>query len=210
MLSIPDESHFIAQLKHGDERAFLTLVEEHHASLMRMARIFVSDHALAEEIVQETWLAVIAGIQGFQGNASIKTWIFAIMSNQAKKHAKKASRTVNLSALNNLQQEDLLNPDASKFKQNGHWLEPIARWNIDPEEELVKGRLLEVIQDTVENIPEKQRIVFTMRDMQGFSAEDVTSVLELSEVNQRVLLHRARAAIREAIATYLQQSEHTT
>ncbi len=207
MLSIADESVFIAQLKHGDEQAFLTLVERHHAGLMRMAMIFVSDTTLAEEIVQETWLAVINGIQKFEGNSSVKTWIFAIMSNQAKKHARRASRTVNLSALNNLTLDDLHNVDAHRFSGKGAWLEPPARWRINPEEALEKGRLLEVVKATIEELPEKQRIVFTMRDIQGFSTADVMSVLDITDANQRILLHRARAAIRAALEIHMTESE---
>lgn len=206
MLSIADESQFIARLRHGDERAFLELVEEHHAGLMRMARIFVSDRSLAEEIVQETWLAVIAGIQSFEGRSSVKTWIFAIMTNQAKKHARKAQRTINLSALNDLRPGDLADVDEGRFAPNGHWLEPPGRWRIDPEEELIRGRLLQVVQDTLDGLPEKQSLVFIMRDVRGISSEDVTSVLELTDANQRVLLHRARAAIRAAIERYLETS----
>lgn len=207
MLSIADESKFIAQLKHGDEQAFMVLVERHHASLMRMAMIFVSDSALAEEIVQETWLAVIHGIQTFEGKSSVKTWIFAIMSNQAKKHARIASRTVNLSALNDLTLDDLHNVDESRFSGKGAWLQPPARWRIDPEEALLTGRMLDVVKLAIEQLTEKQRIVFTMRDVQGFTASDVMSVLDISNANQRILLHRARAAIRMALENHMKESD---
>lgn len=206
MLSIPDESEFIAKLRSGDERAFMELVERHHAGLLRMAQIFVSDRALAEEIVQETWLAVIHGIDAFEGRASIKTWIFAIMTNQAKRHASKARRTINLSALDRLDAEDLYDVDASRFAGNGHWLEPPLRWRINPEERLQRAQLLDVIKGCIESLPEKQRIVVTMRDVQGFTTQDVTSVLGISEGNQRLLLHRARAAIRLAIETHLRDT----
>ena len=207
MLALQDESEFIAQLKGGNERAFLELVERHHAGLMRMAMVFVSNPSIAEEIVQETWLGVINGIQSFKAEASIKTWIFAILSNQAKKHARTAHRSVNLSALGELTLEDLYDADQDRFTARGSWLRPPRRWSIDPEQALLEGRLLEVLSHAIEALPEKQRVVFTMRDIQGFEAQDVLGVLAISSANQRVLLHRARAALRDALERHVQAGE---
>ena len=187
MLSIEDESTFIAQLLGGDEEAFVRLVEKHHDALVRMAMIFVSDRGAAEELVQETWLAVIDGLERFEQRSSLKTWIFAIMANKAKKRAGRDARTVNLSSFAEHDIERMLdNPDEGRFSERGHWSQPPLRWRIDPEERLHKQQLLEVVKDTIEELPELQRIVITMRDVQGFSANDVVGVMERGFTRSRV------------------------
>lgn len=204
MLSIHDESAFIALLLSKDEAAFTRLVQQHHAALMRMAMIFVSDRAAAEELVQETWLAVIDGLERFGQRSSLKTWIFAIMANKAKKRAGKDARTVNLSSFTQQDVERMVeHPDADRFNQRGHWSQPPARWRIDPEERLLRQQLLEVVKDTIEQLPELQRLVVTMRDVQGISSHDTTQMLEITDAHQRVLLHRARASIRAALERHL-------
>lgn len=186
----------------------MRLVEKHHDALVRMAMIFVSDRGAAEELVQETWLAVIDGLERFEQRSSLKTWIFAIMANKAKKRAGRDARTVNLSSFAEHDIERMLdNPDEGRFSERGHWSQPPLRWRIDPEERLHKQQLLEVVKDTIEELPELQRIVITMRDVQGFSANDVVGVMEISNSHQRVLLHRARATIRAALERHLAESE---
>lgn len=208
MLSIEDESAFIASLLGGDEAAFVRLVNKHHDALVRMAMIFVSDRGAAEELVQETWLAVIDGLERFEQRSSLKTWIFAIMANKAKKRAGRDARTINLSSFDEHDVERMLdNPDEGRFDGRGHWTQPPQKWRVDPEERLLKQQLLEVVKDTIEALPEHQRLVVTMRDVQGFSSNDVVAILEISSSNQRVLLHRARATIRAAIERHLAESE---
>lgn len=203
MLKIEDESAFIAHLKSGDEKAFAELVDRHHAGLMRMAMIFVSTRAAAEELVQETWVSVIRGIDRFERRSSLKTWIFAIMTNKAKKRAGKDARTVNLSSFGEHDIERMFDPDEGRFTARSCWQNPPAAWKINPEERVQRNELLGVIARTVEALPPKQKLVFTMRDVQGIDASDISECLEITDSYQRVLLHRARATIRAAIESHL-------
>jgi len=203
MLKIEDESAFIASLKSGDEKAFAELVDRHHAGLMRMAMIFVSTRAAAEELVQETWVSVIRGIDRFERRSSLKTWIFAIMTNKAKKRAGKDARTVNLSSFDEHDIERMFDPDEGRFTARNSWQNPPSAWKINPEERVQRNELLEVIARTVETLPPKQKLVFTMRDVQGIDVSDISECLEITDSYQRVLLHRARATIRAAIESYL-------
>lgn len=207
MLSIENESEFIAQLRGGDEAAFTRLVEKHHAGLMRMAMIFVSAQAAAEELVQETWLAVIDGLDRFEQRSSLKTWIFAIMANKARKRATRDARTVNLSSFDERDLERMLNPDEDRFDGREHWTRPPAPWRVDPEERLLRRQLLEVVKATIDELPARQQIVVTMRDVQGFRGAEVAEVLDISPTHQRVLLHRARGTIRAALERHLAESE---
>ena len=158
--------------------------------------------------MQETWLAVIDGLGGFEQRSSLKTWIFAIMANKARRRASKDARTVNLSSFDERDLERMLHPDEGRFDERGNWTRPPAPWRVNPEERMVRRQLLEVVKEAIEALPDKQRIVVTMRDVQGFHREDVAQVLDVSDTYQRVLLHRGRVAIRAAVERYL--SDHDT
>jgi RNA polymerase sigma-70 factor (ECF subfamily) len=191
----PEETRLVEALRAGDERAFEQLIRMYQGTLLRVAQMYVSSRAVAEEVVQETWLAVLNGIDRFEGRSSLKTWIFRILANRAKTRAEREGRTIPLSALGG--SEPAVEPD--RFDQ-GHWAALPADW---PENRLLGEETLQVIAGAIERLPPTQRAVITLRDVQGWSGEEVRNALELSETNQRVLLHRARSKVREAIEEYL-------
>jgi RNA polymerase sigma-70 factor (ECF subfamily) len=185
----------VEALRAGDERVFEQLVRMYQSTLLRVAQMYVSSRAVAEEVVQETWLAVLNGIDGFEGRSSLKTWIFRILANRAKTRAQREGRTIPFSALSD--SEPAVGPD--RFDR-GHWAAFPADW---PEARLLGDETMHVIDGAIESLPATQRAVITLRDVQGWSAEEVRNALELSETNQRVLLHRARSKVRGALEEYL-------
>jgi len=187
----------VEALRAGDERAFEQLIHSYQSTLVRVARMYVSSQAVAEEVAQETWLAVLTGIDRFEGRSSLKTWIFRILANRAKTRAQREGRTIPFSALGEGDSEPAVEPD--RFS-GGQWASLPADW---PEERLVGDETLRVIAAEIESLPPMQRAVITLRDVQGWSSEDVRNALELSETNQRVLLHRARSKVRGALEEYL-------
>jgi RNA polymerase sigma-70 factor (ECF subfamily) len=204
----PDEAQLVEALRRGDEEAFASLIDRYHASLVRLATVYVRNRSVAEEVAQETWLGVIRGIERFEGRSTLKTWIFRILTNTAKTRAQRESRTVPFSALGDA---DLSEPtvDADRFlppdhlQWPGHWGSPPSSWDGLPESRLLARETLDRVQAAIEALPPAQRQVITLRDVEGWSSEDVCSLLELSEVNQRVLLHRARSKVRRALEEYL-------
>jgi RNA polymerase sigma-70 factor (ECF subfamily) len=201
------DRRLVEALRRGDETAFAGLVDMYHSSLLRLARSYVSDRAVAEEVVQETWLGVIRGIERFEGRSSLKTWMFRILTNTAKKRGVRERRSVPFSALAGPGDEDDVTVDADRFLPEGnlwagHWAAPPTAWGAAPEERLLAGETRGVIEAAVAALPDSQRQVITLRDIEGWSSEEVCNVLDLSEVNQRVLLHRARAKVRAALETY--------
>jgi RNA polymerase sigma-70 factor (ECF subfamily) len=200
-----DETTLLDALRAGDERAFRELVRMYNASLLRVARIYVPTRVLAEEVVQETWLAVLEGVDRFEGRSSLKTWIFRILANRAKTRAVRERRTLPLSAFEPERiQEPALSPDRFRDWNDprwpGHWALPPSAW---PEDKLLAAETREKLAEAIEALPGTQRAVLSLRDLEGWSAEEVCNALELSETNQRVLLHRARAKVRKALEDYL-------
>jgi RNA polymerase sigma-70 factor (ECF subfamily) len=201
-----EEMQLVEALREGDENAFAELVRMYHAALLRVAQIYVSSRSVAEEVVQETWLAVLNGIDRFEGRSSLKTWIFRILANRAKTRAQRESRTIPFSALHNPEGVPEAAVDADRFQDPdhprwpGHWATPPTGW---PEDRLLAAETLSVIEAAIEKLPASQRAVITLRDVQGWSAEEVRNALELTETNQRVLLHRARSKVRRALEEYL-------
>ena len=191
----PEEMQLVEALRAGDEQAFEQLIRMYQGTLLRVAQMYVSSRAVAEEVVQETWLAVLNGIDRFEGRSSLKTWIFRILTNRAKTRAEREGRTIPLSALGD--PEPAVEP--SRFDQ-GQWATLPAEW---PEDRLLGEETLLMIAGAIERLPPTQRAVIALRDVQGWSAEEVRNALELSETNQRVLLHRARAKVRAALEEYL-------
>jgi len=194
-LASGDDRALVEALRAGDEHAFVGLIRAHHSALLRTAMTFVSTRAVAEEVVQETWLGVLAGLDRFEARSSLKTWIFRILANRAKTRAEREGRTIPFSSLGD--SEPAVEPD--RFDR-GHWASLPADW---PEARLLGDETLQVIDAAIESLPPTQRTVITLRDVQGWSAEEVRNVLELSETNQRVLLHRARSKVRGALEEYL-------
>ena len=202
--AVDDEAALVARLRAGDEAAFRALIEMYNAMLVRVARMYVSSQAVAEEVVQETWLAVLEGIDRFEGRSSLKTWLFRILTNRAKTRGIREGRSLPFSAL----EPEGPAVESERFHGGehawpGHWAAPPTGF---PEERLLAGETREVIERAIEALPPTQRAVISLRDIEGWSADEVCNALTLSETNQRVLLHRARAAVRAALEQYLEES----
>jgi RNA polymerase sigma-70 factor, ECF subfamily len=207
-LSIEDRE-LLTALRRRDEGAFASLVETYSSALVRVAMTYVRNRAVAEEVVQETWLGVIRGIERFEGRSSLRTWIFRIAANIAKTRAERERRSVPFSALRLTDDADepAVEPerflDASHDALRGHWAAPPARWDTIPEERLRSKDTLACIRDAIETLPPAQRAVITLRDIEQWSSDEVCDLLDLSEGNQRVLLHRARSRVRAALEQHL-------
>jgi len=205
----PGQAEIVEALRLGDARVFAALVDEYGPAMLRVARMYVSSRAVAEEVVQEAWLGVIGGIGRFEGRASLKTWIFRIVSNIAKTRGEREGRSVPFSSISGEDGDGgvpAVEPDrflGAGHRSAGHWTSAPSRWSELPEERLVGGETMGVIEGAIAALPEVQRTVITLRDVEGWSAEDVRNALDLSETNQRVILHRARAKVRRALETYL-------
>ena len=190
----------VRALREGDESAFTELVRRYQPSLLRVARMYVSNRAVAEEVVQETWLAVLKGIDRFEGRSSLKTWIFRILTNTAKTRAQREGRTVPFSSLGTGEGPPEQAVGLDRFTRAGYWISPPDSW---PEERLLSTETRSVVEHAIAELPAAQRAVISLRDVEGWSAQEVRNVLDLSETNQRVLLHRARTKVRRAIDEYL-------
>jgi RNA polymerase sigma-70 factor (ECF subfamily) len=185
-------------LRAGDEETFLALVDRHHRAMVRVATLFVRSEAVAEEVAQEAWLGVLAGLAGFEGRASLRSWIFQILVHQAKARAAREARTVPISALAEDRDERDPSVPADRFldaddRWPGHWATPPAPW---PEERAASREALALVGAAVAALPALQRAVMTLRDVEGWASGEVCGLLGLSEGNERVLLHRARSTVR--------------
>jgi len=209
-----DERKLVAALRRGDEGAFEALIDTHSPALLRVAMSFVRNRAVAEEVVQECWLGVIRGIDRFEGRSSLKSWIFKILTNTAQTRGERERRTVPLSSLTRDDDPDAPVVDPDRFfpgdhdRYAGHWALGPTHWPT-PAEGLLAGETREVILRTIEKLPPAQQTVITLRDVQGWPSEEVCAALELSEGNQRVLLHRARSKVRAALEDYFGAVEQT-
>lgn len=203
-----DEAALIAGLRRRDESFFLDLVQRYHLSLVRLAQTFVPSQAIAEEVAQETWVGVLQGIDRFEERSSLKTWIFQILVNRAKTRGQREARSISFSAMD--LEPDTCGPsvDPSRFAGPGseypdHWLVAPQPWNLTPEQVLLSQECKGHIEQAIAGLPPIQREVITMRDVQGWSSEEVCNILGVSESNCRVLLHRARSRVRRAMEEYL-------
>jgi RNA polymerase sigma-70 factor (ECF subfamily) len=202
----PSDQALVAALRAGDETAFRAVVRDWHSGLLRVAQIFVPTRAVAEEVVQETWLRVLGALDRFEGRSSLKTWVFRILVNTAKTRAQREGRTVPFSALQDVSRvpeaavepERFLPDDHARYP--GHWAAPPPAL---PEDRLLAAETREVVAAAIDALPASQRAVISLRDVEGWSSDEVRNALDLSEVNQRVLLHRARARVRRAVEAYL-------
>jgi RNA polymerase sigma-70 factor (ECF subfamily) len=204
------EAQLLDALRAGDEGAFAALVREYHGSLVRVARTYVATQAAAEEVAQETWLGVLNGLDRFEGRSSLRTWIFRILTNIAKTRGERDRRSLPFSSLAEEGVEDEPSVDPERFMPSrerwaGHWKSYPERWGELPDERLLADETLGCLQDAIDRLPPVQQQVITLRDVEGWSSEEVCSALELSETNQRVLLHRARSKVRQALEEYLAQ-----
>jgi RNA polymerase sigma-70 factor (ECF subfamily) len=198
----PEESALVDALRRGDEDAFARLVAERHASLRRVARLYVANAAVADEVVQDTWLGVIQGIWAFEGRSSLKTWIFRILVNRARTRAVRESRSARfIGALS-------VEAGASSDLLDSAGLDPFAQPSADPlaspERRLLTRELRERLETVIDELPENLRTVLWLRDVEGWSSEEVCNALAIQETNQRVILHRARSRARAALEPYLE------
>ena len=200
------ELELVASLRQGDEAAFVALVQKCHPSMVRLARVFVTSEAIAEEVAQESWLAVLEGIGGFEGRSSLRSWIFSIVANRARSRAQREGRSAPFSSFQEQEDEPAVDPDRFNppgHRWAGHWSAPPVRW---ADEQLLLQETLQLTKKAIEMLPPAQRQVIELRDVEGCSAVEVCEALGVSDGNQRVLLHRARSRIRAILEPHLRRT----
>ena len=202
------ETALLTALKDGDEAAFMAIVEAWGPAMLRLARAHVPSQAIAEEVVQEAWVGILRALDRFQGRSSLKTWAFRIVSNIAKTRGVKESRSVPFSSAT-AESEDGPAVDPDRFRTAddrypAHWQSPPEPW---PEQQLEEAETRDAVLAAIARLPPRQREVITLRDIDGFSAEEACNALDVAETNQRVLLHRARAKVRTALESHFDAAE---
>ncbi len=210
-----EDADFLSQLRAGDEAAFRLLVTRHHAALVRLARSFCKVEATAEEVVQDAWLAVVQGLDGYAGDASLRTWIAAIVINKAKTRAVRDSRVRSFSEFQaHSDGGDDTGLDLDRFAASGAWLDPPGFWNSITPERVFSGRqLVEHLAQALDRLPANQRAAVLLRDVQGLDTAEVCLALSITDAHLRVLLHRARTRLRavlEAIIAPVAKPAQTT
>lgn len=185
---VADDGELLAAVRAGDEAAFTVLVRRHHQSLVRLAQSIVGSRAVADEVVQDTWLAVVRGVDRFEGRSSFKTWLFHILMNRARSAAGKEWRT-----------QPTADVDAGRFDAAGVWSSPPVPWSDRVDDRLTAQQLVPLARQVIDSLPDTQRQVLLLRDVEGVPAAEVAGMLGVSDGNQRVLLHRARARVRSEL-----------
>jgi RNA polymerase sigma-70 factor (ECF subfamily) len=206
-----NDLYLIEALRNGDESAFVSLIDQYHTAMLRLALVYVPNHQVAEEVVQETWMGVLLGINRFEARSSLKTWIFRILSNCAKTRGQREGRGIPFSALPEFDTEpDEPAVDPERFRPPGarwpgHWVSFPKSWDEVPEDRLLSQETLAHINEAIDALPTKQKEVITLRDIEGWTSDEVCHFLGLTEANQRVLLHRARSRVRRALEQYFEE-----
>lgn len=190
------DGELLERLRAGEEQAFVALVTRHHSSMLRLARSFVASSAIAEEVVQDTWVGVLHGLDSFAGRSSFKTWLLRILVNRARSTGVREHRSVPVGDAGPV-------VDQSRFDASGAWMAPPQHWIEDSEDRLLAEGLAGCIHATLDALPSRQREVVMLRDIDGLSGQEVCEVLSISEGNQRVLLHRGRSHLRAALEAEL-------
>jgi RNA polymerase sigma-70 factor (ECF subfamily) len=204
-----DDQSLVERAQAGDEEAFATLVRRYSPMLTRLARMYVPTDALAEDVVQETWVAVVRGLERFEGRSSFKTWLFRILVNRAKTRGVREHRSIPFASIRSqgpdggLEADEGPTVDPARFTADGAWTSAPADWHDDPEASLDSSEALRITREAIDELPERQKIVITLRDLEGLSSDEVRNVLDLTETNQRVLLHRARTKVRKALEDWI-------
>lgn len=200
------DEELIPRIMAGEERAFSQLVARYHARLVRLAQSFVHTTASAEEMAQETWLAVLAGLDRFEQRSRFKVWLFRILSNRAKSCAQREARSVPFSTFDSPDGDTDGASLADLFTLEGRWRSPVQEWeHKTPEKLLLSTETQRVLQNGIQLLPPAQRAVLLMRDVEGLAADEVCSLLGLTDANQRVLLHRARTALRQHLDRHMRR-----
>jgi RNA polymerase sigma-70 factor (ECF subfamily) len=189
--NVETDAELLGGLQRGDEQAFVMLVKRYQMPMLRLARSMVSDHAVAEEAVQDTWVGVIRGIDRFEGRSSLKTWLFHILVNRVR-----TARTIEYKR--RPPRGPSVDPD--HFNATGQWAEPVERWDEDVEERMDASAATAVLWNALDGLPERQRAIVVLRDVEGLSSEEACDVLGIKPGNQRILLHRGRAGLRQILA----------
>jgi RNA polymerase sigma-70 factor, ECF subfamily len=184
------DGELLLRLRSGDEGAFVSLVQRYQEQMLRLATSFVPSQAVAEEVVQDTWLALLRGLDGFEGRSSLKTWLFRILVNQARTTGTREHRSIPVP-----DPEPAVDP--ARFDASGSWADPPEHWIEAAEGRLEAGKAADRIRTLIDELPARQREVVVLRDVEEMSSEEVCSVLAISEGNQRVLLHRGRSRLRQ-------------
>jgi RNA polymerase sigma-70 factor (ECF subfamily) len=196
-------------LRGGDEAAFADLMRRYTAPMTSVAMLYVTSHAVAEEVVQDAWMSVVRGLDRFEGRSSLRTWIFTILANCARKRAAREGRCVPFSALPGGQEPLEPPPEPDPFTPAEHprwsriWTTPNDAWDALPEERVLGRECVDAVRDAIADLPPRLREVMTLRDVAGWSSREVAEALGISDENQRVRLHRARARVRSALEGYL-------
>jgi RNA polymerase sigma-70 factor (ECF subfamily) len=206
LVDYSDEATLVDALRRRDDRAFAWLLDQYNGSLRRVAMSFVPSRAVADEVVQETWLGVVRGIDGFEGRSSVKTWIYRILMNVGRTRGERERRTVPFA--------DAFADDAPSFAPErfrtppapypGHWSNPPAPWDEQPADRLMSSETLAIVRRAIDRLPLGQQTVMRLRDIEGWTSSEVCELLELTEANQRVLLHRGRARVRQVLEDYFE------
>jgi RNA polymerase sigma-70 factor (ECF subfamily) len=200
-----DDKSLVRNIRAGDEARFAEVVARYEQSMIGVARAYVRDQALAEEVVQETWLAVIKGIRGFKHRSSFKTWLFSILVNQAKKRAAREIRKWP----GNLLYGHAAEASTDCFDTSGEWRSEPLSWDLTPEAELLSNEAVEQIKTVIESLPLQQRIVITLRDLEGWASDEVCALMQITSTNQRVLLHLARTKAQQKLEWYFTERRKT-
>ena len=199
-----DERDLILRLRAGDRAAFTALVSSHGAALLRLATTFVKDRSIAEEIVQDAWVAALESLDGFEGRASLRTWLLHIVANKARTRLTRDKRTVPFSAFAAPDDGDDPAVSPERFDERGMWKDPPGPWSEENPERLAHGKETRaVLERAIAALPEAQRAVITLRDIEGLETEEICNLLGVTVSNQRVLLHRARSKVREALEKHM-------
>lgn len=199
-----DDADLLTKLRAGDRAAFTTLVERHGGALLRFAGTIVKDRAIAEEVVQDAWVAVLRGLDRFEGRSSLRTWLFRVVANRAHTRFVRDGRMVPFSALPEQESGAGAAAEPDRLDPRGGWVEPPSAWSEENPERLAQRRETRaVLERAVAELPDAQRAVFTLRDVEGLDADETCQLLGLTATNQRVLLHRARVRVRRALEAYL-------
>ena len=212
LLTPPGEAQLVRSLQAGNEDDFATIVERYHSAMVRLALSYVREQSVAEEVAQEAWLAVLQGIAGFQQRSSFQTWLFTILTNRAKTRGRREARSVPMSSLGPVHGADEAAVDPGRFRPHeatrwpGSWADPPRPWGNGPEQRLLATEARGLILEAISGLSASQRAVITLRDVEGLTAQEACEVLELSDANQRVLLHRARSKVRQTLEDYMDEA----
>jgi RNA polymerase sigma-70 factor (ECF subfamily) len=206
-----DDLCLIEQLRNGNEAAFVALIDRYATAMLRLAMVYVRAWAVAEEVVQETWMAVLEGLNRFEGRSSLKTWLFRILTNCAITRAKREGRSIPFSSLEDIDTdyaEPAVDPDQflpADHRWSGHWVSFPSNWQEMPEERLLSQETRAHLEKAIKALPPNQRDIIILRDIEGWTSVEICGFLGISEVNQRVLLHRARSKVRNVLEKYFQE-----